>query len=238
MKRVNSNALLADVIASSGAKIGHITNQLMFEDLDKYKNVVVFAGINNVPGPNEKVDENSVGRQVTTEVQALEAELTKLTKKGKNIFLTQVANPKHARMNSRNTTIRSKINKELNDMKNRIKGKNKKLKIDTINWSPFVDEDDFETVKAVSETALISFLHKVDEKIEGPLRASYLDTKLTAEPYTRVQSTYPLGCRRCTQMEHSEHTCTVDFNKKRNRSEEVDPVGPANKVISITPTTS
>ena len=46
LKLVNRNAVLADVIASSGAKIGHISNQLSFENTDKYDNIVVFAGIN------------------------------------------------------------------------------------------------------------------------------------------------------------------------------------------------
>jgi hypothetical protein len=235
LKRVNSSALLADVITSSGAKIGHISNQLSFEDVEKYSNVVLFTGINNVPGPNERVDENNLGKQIDTEMKALEGELSKLAKKGKNVFLTQVANPKHARLNTRNTNIRNKINKDMIDMKNRLKAQYKKVKIDTINWSVFVDEDDYETVKAVSEKALVSWLHKVDEKIEGPLRAKYLDTKLTTEPNTRVTSTYPLGCRKCTKMEHSEYTCTVDYSKKRNRSEESEMAGPAPKVSSIEP---
>ena len=154
------------------------------------------------------------------------------------MFLTQVANPKHTRINTCNTNIRNKINKDMIDMKNRLKSQYKKLKIDTINWSVFVDEVDYETIKAVSEKALVSFFHKVDEKIEGPLLATYLDTKLTAEPYTRVTSTYPLGCRKCTKMEHSEFSCTVDYSKKRNRSEETETAGPAPKVASIEPFSS
>ena len=118
-------------------------------------------------------------------------------------------------------------------MKNRLKSQNKKAKVDIINWSVFVYEDDYSTVKAVSDKAIISFLQKVDEKIEGQLRAPYLDTTLTADPYAKVTSNYPLGCRKCTKMEHSESSCTVDYSKKRNRSEESESQGPTPKVSSV-----
>ena len=60
LKQVNGNALLADVVASSGAKIGHLSNQLQFEKLDRYENVVIFGGINNIPSPNENAEESVV----------------------------------------------------------------------------------------------------------------------------------------------------------------------------------
>ena len=233
MKTVNSNALLADVISSSGAKLGHIGNLLKFESLDKYQNIVVFAGINNIPGPHERVDEETATKQITSEVKALETELTKHVNKGKNVFLTQVANSKHARMNKRNINIREEINKNLHDMKTRLKNKNKKIKTDTIGWNPFVDEDDFSTVKSISQKAMISFLNKVEEKVEGDLRAPYLDIELTADEYSNVTPSYPPGCRKCTKMDHAEEECPSDLSKKRNRSEESDGQGPPTKATSM-----
>ena len=100
----------------------------MHESLDKYQNIVVFAGINNIPGPHERVDEETATKQITSEVKALETELVKHVNKGKNVFLTQVANSKHARSSKRNINIREKINKDLHDMKTRLKNKNKKIK--------------------------------------------------------------------------------------------------------------
>ena len=96
------------------------------------------------------------------------------------------------------------------------------------------DEADYDTVKAVSEKALLSFIQKVDEKIDGSVRAQYLDTKLTADAYTKVTSTYPLGCRRCTMMNHSEDDCTVDLTKKRQRSNNDDDTEPPAKVTAVT----
>ena len=233
LKLVNANAILADVTASSGAKIGHITNQMDFEKMEKYENVVLMVGVNNVPGQNDRGDENSYNKQIDVEMKALETELSKHVKKGKNVYLTQVANPKHVRNSQRGVNIRTKINKDFHDMKNRLKSHNKKAKVDIINWSPFDDEDDYSTVKSISDRAMIRFLQKVDEKLEGKLRAKYLDTVLTAHPYSTVGSTYPPGCYKCTKMGHSEDSCTVDYSKKRNRSEEIESQGPEPKVTSI-----
>jgi len=151
--------------------------------------------------------------------------------KGKNVYITEVSNPEHVRSNTRGVNLRTKLNKKYNDMSNRLKGQNKKAKVELIKWSPFDDEEDYHTVKAVSEKAIRTFLQKVDEKTGGNLRATYLDSTLTAEAYTRVDSTYPLGCRKCTKIGHSETSCNVDLTKKRNRSDESDQ-GPAPKITS------
>lgn len=233
LKLVNQNAILADVVASSGAKIGHTCNELQFTNLDKYKNIVLFTGVNNIPNKNEKVEEQAVAKQIDKELKVLEKELTQQVNKGKNVFLTQVANPEHVRNNTRGTNIREKINKEYTDMKNRLKAKNKKVIVDTINWNVFTEEEDYSSVKGVSEKAIVSFLGKVDEKIEGDLRATYLDRELTAHPYSKVTPAYPVGCRKCTQIGHSESSCPADPTKKRNRSEESDGQGPAPKVTSM-----
>ena len=72
LKLVNSNAILADVVASSGAKIGHVTNQLRYENVNAYENIVIFAGVNNIPGQNDNIDESSVMSQIESEMQRLE----------------------------------------------------------------------------------------------------------------------------------------------------------------------
>ena len=78
----------------------------------------------------------------------------------------------------------------------------------------------------------INFVRKVDEKLNGKLRAPYLDTQLTTDPYTKLTSTYPLGCRNCTGMYHSAETCDVELSKKRNRSSNSKEEGPATKVAA------
>jgi hypothetical protein len=224
LEKVNSNALLADVVSSSGANIGHISNQLKFEKLDTYENIVIFAGINNIPAPNEKGDETLIWKQISMELDELESRLSSQAKKGKNIYLTQVTNAKHT-STPRAASLRIKINNRYIEMvaNLRKKGAAKKAKVDIITWPVLTSEDDFEMVKAISEQATINYLHKVCKKVgDEKIRATYLVTKLTAYQYSNVPSTYPLGCYKCTAMNHSRDDCPADFTKKRQASSDLD----------------
>jgi len=60
LKLVNSEAILADVISSSGAKVGHINNIMKTENMDNYDNIVVMAGINNIPSAQTSFEESTV----------------------------------------------------------------------------------------------------------------------------------------------------------------------------------
>ena len=95
------------------------------------------------------------------------------------------------------------------------------------------DENDFDNGKAISSSAVIKMLQNIDEKLNGKLRASYLDSTLTADPYSKVTSTYLLGCRKCTQMFHTEDVCTIDLSKKRNLSSKDEDAEPANKIANM-----
>ena len=221
LKQVNSNALLADVVASSGAKIGHVCNQLQHEKLEAYQNIVIFAGINNIPGPNENVDEPAVWSQIEKEMHAMEKQLAPQVEKGKTILLTQVTQAPHTR-SPRNATLRTKINNEYVNMAKRLKKTNSKSKVDIINWGIMSEGRDDGTVKAIGEQSTIEFLQKVDQKLGSQkLRAQYLDTKLTAYQYSQVTTTYPLGCYKCTAMKHTKEDCPADFSRKRIASQDL-----------------
>ena len=60
LKLVNGESILADVVSSSGAKIGHIGNMIDSENLDSYDNIVVMAGTNNIFPSYENWTENAV----------------------------------------------------------------------------------------------------------------------------------------------------------------------------------
>ena len=75
LKLVNGDSLLADVVSSSGAKIGHISNLIDSENLDQYENIVVCAGTNNIPPPYENYTENAVFEQVKVETASLAKKL-------------------------------------------------------------------------------------------------------------------------------------------------------------------
>ena len=225
LKRINSNAILADVVASSGAKIGHLRNQLKYEKVDNYQNLVIFGGINSIPGPNENGSEGTMWQQIEEEMNGLERELTPLVKKGKNVFLTQVPHASHTQT-PRASSLRQKVNKGYNQMRDRLRKVNAAASVDVLTWTPLAEQ--FETSKGISEQGTINFIQKVSEKIgNDKLRATYLDSNLTTHPYSAVSTTYPLGCYKCTAMHHSQNTCAVDFSKKRHASSELD--GPTKK---------
>jgi len=223
LKQVNSNALLADVVASSGAKIGHLANQLKHEKLEGYNNIVIFAGINNIPAPVENVSEVAVWKQISKELDALEDLLVPQAKKGKNIYLTHVAKARHTNT-PRAVSLRQKINKRYVQMATNLKKVNKRAQSDVITWPVTTNEDEGnETVKGISEQATVEYIRKVCEKVgNDKIRATYLDSKLTARPYSSVTTTYPLGCYKCTEMNHSAESCPLDLTKKRQASSDLE----------------
>jgi len=105
----------------------------------------------------------------------------------------------------------------------KIEKKNKKAKAEVINWGVMSDFRDEGSVKAIGEQKTVDFLQKVDEKLGSDiLRAPFLDTKLTAHQYSQVTPTYPLGCYKCTEMNHTKENCKKDISKKRHASGEID----------------
>ena len=222
LKQVNSNALLADVVSSSGAKIGHICNQLRHEKIDKYENIVIFAGVNNIPPSHENVDEVALWKQIEGEMDCLENQLAEHVNKGKNVFLTQVTQARHT-SSPRASKLRDKINKRYGSMADKLKKRNKKVKTGVISWPLVVSENDFSSVKAISEQATTKFIHEVETRVGNQkLRATYLDSKLTSYQYANVTPAYPLGCYQCTAMNHSREECPIDFSKKRQASTELE----------------
>ena len=224
LKQVNSNALLADVVVSSGAKIGHISNQMNFERLDAYKNIVILAGINNIPNQNEIYDTEKMGEQIQTEMDGLEKKLSAQMEKGTNVYVTQVAKAAHT-MSKRSDGLREKINDKYTSMINNLrkKPKGKKAKCELITWPETMDEHQFSSIKAINEQSTVNYLHLVCQKVgDQTIRANFLDSKLTCYQYANVTTTYPVGCYKCTKMSHSVDECTASFSKKRQASQELD----------------
>ena len=82
-------------------------------------------------------------------------------------------------------------------------------------WDEPTSEGDFTSVKAISEKLTTDLIGKVDDTFKNKLRATYLiGAKHTAPAYKKVTPAYPLGCKRCTKLFHSEADCPVDFSKK------------------------
>ena len=101
LKMVNSDSILADVISSSGAKVGHINNILKTENLEAYDNIVVLAGLNNIPSAQVSFEENTVFDQMKEEIDQLSDTLDPLVKQGKNVILVNVPDTPHCRQSQK-----------------------------------------------------------------------------------------------------------------------------------------
>ena len=108
-------------------------------------------------------------------------------------------------------------------MSEKLRKHNSKVKVEVITWPDIASENSFGTIKAISDQGTIDFIQKVGEKVGSKkLRATYLDPKLTAYQYSSVTSTYPLGCYKCTALNHTKECCPVEYNKKRQASRDLD----------------
>jgi hypothetical protein len=123
LKLVNSDAILADVISSSGAKVGHVNNILKSENLERYDNIVVMAGINNIPSAQVSFEEGTVFEKTKEEINALAETLDPLVKKGKNIILVSIPDAPHCRQSQKSVQLRNRINKHLADTTKKLNSK-------------------------------------------------------------------------------------------------------------------
>ena len=218
LKLVNGDAILADVISSSGAKVGHINNILKNENLNAYENIVVLAGLNNIPSAQVTFEENTVFDQTKEEIDQLSDTLDPFVKQGKNVILVNVPDTPHCRQSQKSVQLRNRINKQLETATKKLNSKAPRSTAQILPWEQATEED-FTSVKAISEKLTAELVGKIDSILKNKLRATYLvGTQHTAAAYRKVTPVYPLGCKRCTKLYHSEGECGLDFTKKRHLS--------------------
>ena len=84
------------------------------------------------------------------------------------------------------------------------------------NYNPQID---FADERHLSPTATARLVMTLDNVLpEGQkLISEELKGKVTCNPYRGCYGTYPIGCRMCTTVGHSEGSCSL-AKKKRNRS--------------------
>jgi len=222
LKLVNSEAILADVISSSGAKVGHINNIMKTENMDNYDNIVVMAGINNIPSAQTSFEESTVFDKTKEEMNDLGELLEPHVKMGKNVVLVNIPNPPHCRQSQKAVQLRNRLNKLQADMAKRLNSKSPRntAHVHTLPWDDPPSEEDYPTMKGISEKLTADLVGRIDGLLKNKLRAAYLiGTKYTSAAYKNVTPVYPFGCNRCTKLYHSEGECDVDLAKKgRNLS--------------------
>jgi len=218
LKLVNGDSILADVVSSSGAKIGHIANIISSENLDTYDNIVVMAGTNNIPPSHENYTKNAIFEQVKKETASLSSKLDPYVAKGKNVIMVHVPNSPHCRQSQTALQLRNRINKliseSVNKLDNKTSGRNK---VEKIEWDDNnMKDEDFGSVKGISEKLTADLLGKIDSSLKNAMAAPFLPIKQTvSRPYSKVSPAYPVGCYKCTVVGHSMEDCNVNFMLKR-----------------------
>ena len=230
LKLINGESILADVVSSSGAKIGHISNIISEENLDSYDNIVVMAGTNNIPPAHENYTENAIFDQVKTETTNLCSKLDPYVTKGKNVLMVHVPNSPHCRQSQTSLQLRNRINKHITEAVNKLNNKSTgRNKVDKIEWAEKVNDADFGSVKGISEKLTAELLGKIDTSLNNAMAAPFLPLQKTAFQYSKVSPAYPVGCYKCTAIGHSMEVCKANFNVMKRSLSNKDENVPASK---------
>ena len=219
MRRVNERAFYLKTDCATGAKIGHIANNLEYVEKEEHDLVCVHAGQNNVT-QDESVDMEIWQKQLQYEV----SELNKKLKKFKKAIIVGVPPAPLCKTNEKTNEMRKRINKSFKN----IAHDNLNIKYVEIEQEDEDDEGNWEDQRHMTEKFTNYMLGKVMEKVEEIRGESIIirNVKWTSErKYGQVRPTYKLGCEDCTVQGHSRETCpglkestTKTTSKKRGKS--------------------
>lgn len=223
VRHFNENGLMATVTAVSGAKIGHIANQLSFEKLDNMKNVIIFAGLNSIE--DTATEKDSWEKKVNREVKELETQVQKLCVEGKNVFIMSIPPVEKATSSDINKKCRKFINDGLSGMCARVMKKGPgTAAFRQDNDANYNKATDFEDDQHLSRFAIERIIGEFDEllPVGQKLKSKLFTDRPTCEKYQGCYATYPIGCPNCTLLNHSEEDCKVKKSEKRNLSSSSD----------------
>ncbi|MCH2389498.1 MAG: hypothetical protein MK234_02335 [Nitrospinales bacterium] len=210
LRCVNERGVMARVTSITGGKIGHIVNQVQFENLDKIENVVLSAGQNCIEDV-ETMDKKVWEKRTQEELKNYEALVTNLMKKGKKVFIVSVPPVPCTQRSGQTKSARAFINANLSKIVQQAVSKN------TTGMAAYIDENDgnfnaqidFTDERHLSQMAIERRIAGLDEVLpEGQkLKDPSLPAKPTCDPYRGCYGGYPVGCEFCCQMRHNVHVC-------------------------------
>ena len=231
---INQRGIMANVTSISGGKIGHIVNQVGFEDLSNIENVVLSAG-QNCLNDIEEVRKDTWESRTQQEVSALGSVIDSLMDKGKKVFIMDLPPTPAATSSKAKKEGRRTIQNKLSSL---VQTKNKKKPGAVVfvadNDGNYNSSTDFADEKHLSALAIERLLSQLDEVIPGkPLKSTTLKQHATCKPYGGCYGTYPVGCFFCTQRNHNEQNCpkAKQGKEKRNRSTNGEDLGGNEKQV-------
>ena len=208
---VNENGVMASVTAVTGGKIGHICNQVKFENVEKMENIILSAGQNCI-NDVEELDQKFWEARTLAEMSTAEKVINGLLKEGKNVFMVSVPPAPCTQTSTRTKGARNFINKHLAELIQRANTIDAKKGIagfvndlDT-NYS---DTSDFKDERHLSQQAMERRIGLLDDILpsESKLKNSILKGRPTGEPYRGCYGAHPAGCMFCTKLNHGENNC-------------------------------
>ena len=211
LRCVNENGVMASVTAVTGGKIGHICNQLQFENLEKIDTIVLSAG-QNCTNDVEEVDQKFWEARTLAEINRTEKVIEKLMGKGKNVIILSVPPAPCTQTSPRKKEARDFVNNHLAKLIQHVNT------IDTkTGMAGFLNKSDadynqsldFKDERHLSKLAMERRISLLDDILpeNRKLKNSILKARPTCDPYRGCYGAYPAGCTFCTKLSHGEDEC-------------------------------
>ena len=228
MRHVNEQALHANSHVASGAKIGHLANVIKDSDLENINHIIISGGINNIDS-NPSVNFDKWHDQQKTQFTKLQQEVKNCSEKGK--FTKIIAIPEVPAVKDNNNAVRMRkaINSSLDQIAKTI-NETYPSSVEVLNINDEMENgiEPYEDELHISAEYTEKILQRIDTSIAGfdliVKNRPEGETVSVKKIYSRVYSSYPLGCGHCTRVGHSIEKC--EFLKKaikRNASSSNSP---------------
>ena len=208
LRHIDQLGTTATVHSATDAKIGHVANALKFEEVEKFENILIHVGQNNI------IDENKINfAQWENQIRSEITHLTQQLQRGKgNTKIIEVPESLAATVSPQAKKMRNLINEELKGVVNILDN----AEYITVNAEVGDDEDAWTDYRHYSQVMCGKLLEAIDTTF--PESNKFIrrgKNSTTPRKYSRVNASYRLGCGSCTVMGHLEETCTKTTGVKR-----------------------
>ena len=211
LRCVNEGGVMTSVTAITGGKIGHIANQLQFENLSAIDNVILSSGQNCI-SDLEKLGKGPWEKRTLGEITELENQVKSLINVKKNVFILNVPPVPLVTRTKELKEARSFINTNLQRLCERSAKKHpNKITFVAENDGNYNASIDFTDERHLAPIAVERLLNNMDQHLptNQKLKNENLTGHATGKPYRGCYGTYPVGCNFCTRLKHGEPNCPL-----------------------------
>lgn len=220
LRHLNENAMLAEGVCVSGAKIGHIANQVKFQQLEKRSCVVLSAGTNNIVKDLTEEEFADWYGQLSSEMKMLEGDLKEhVTGKSRSAIITEVPSLPFIATKIQKKQ-RATINTKFKEMAANLKKGHPASPVTLLPAEDNLGSQFFEDSKHISPKLMEMICAQVNaiKNIRSP---SLKGTMAHEKAYASVGTAYPMGCALCTKLNHHPNDCRAKLGSglKRHHSD-------------------